>query len=86
MYVLEVPIGEINDANFEAEVFTFLGLYEARFFDDRMSVLGDARQVQIKTENSFLERDYDDSELSLFGALSFKPIENSLIYIQHFPL
>lgn len=83
VYVPEVLVGTIGEADASAEVTTILGLYEARFFDERVSALIGARDVQIETENSFINRSYDDSEMSLFGALSFKPVDNSLLYISY---
>ena len=83
VYVDEVGIGASGPVTHQdTELNSYMGTYELLLMDERLSLLGGARHVNI--EYSFgSSTDYDDSALSPFGAVSFKPTKHSTIYFSY---
>lgn len=68
-------------SKFDTSVRSLIGIYEAKLFGDRLSLLGGLRDVEIEVDT--LAADYDDGKASPFGAVSFKPTANSQLYVSY---
>jgi iron complex outermembrane receptor protein len=55
--------------------------YEVSAFDDQVQALVGLRQVDLELDASF--GDYDDGELSPFGGLTYKPMEDISLYVSY---
>ena len=82
-YVPEPPIGTLEPDWLEQEIKTYYGMYEARLFDERLSLFGGLRKVDIFTNANWAASPYDDSATSPFGSVSFRPTPESMIYASY---
>ena len=79
------PVFDTNQGVFVENVTTIRalsGLYEAKFFAERLSLLGGLRGVDVDIHDSRFSG-YNESEVSPFGAVTFKPTPNSAVYVSY---
>lgn len=70
-----------QDSFFNTVTRNLSGLYELAAFDDRLLLLAGARYVELEMDASF--DTYEDSAISPFGAVTFKPTQATSIYVSY---
>ena len=82
-FVPEPPVGTFASEFLRQRINTFFGIYEARLLEERLSLFGGLRSVDIFTNSDFQPIPYDDRAVSPFGSISFKPTQESMIYVSY---